>query len=100
VTAKAVICHGFWVLLMTLRPAAWGIDGAESERMYPSMASNSERLFNAIVILGASLVAGCGGTGDTKPKGAPGPSASGDASGPNYVANGDASTSDAGWTGW
>jgi hypothetical protein len=64
------------------------------------MASNSERLFNTIVILGASLVAACSGTSnDPNSKANPAPSANPDA-GPNFAFNADASTSDAGWTGW
>jgi len=64
------------------------------------MASNSDRLFNAIVIVGASLVAGCSGnSNDPNSKANPTPGANPDA-GPSFVFNADASTSDAGWTGW
>jgi len=64
------------------------------------MASSTERLFNAIVILGAAMVAGCGGSRDSKGNTSPQPDATTDASEPNFVVNTDASTSDAGWTGW
>jgi hypothetical protein len=65
------------------------------------MHPNTARLFNAIVILGASLVAGCssssgnstsdnkGDSGNSNPPG-----------GPQFKVQADASPSDAGWTGW
>ena len=78
-----------------------GVDGTESESRFHCMSSSTERLFNAIVILGASMVAGCGnGSGDSKGKGSPQPDASADASEPNFIVKLDASTLDAGWTGW
>ena len=64
------------------------------------MDSNSERLFNAIVIVGVALVAGCSSSSnDPNSSPSPGPSASKDA-GPSFQFNADASTPDAGWTGW
>lgn len=63
------------------------------------MTSNTERLFNAIVVLGASLVAGCGGTSnDPNSKANPAPGAS-DA-GPSFTYQPDASAPGGGWTGW
>jgi len=66
-------------------------------------SAKTDRLFNAIVILGAAMVAGCNGT-DT-PAGSP--SGSGDSggngsndSGLNFKVQKDAAVSDAGWTGW
>ncbi len=64
------------------------------------MTSNTERLFNAIVILGASLVAGCGsGSNDPNSKANPGPNGSSDA-GPSFTYQPDAGALGGGWTGW
>ena len=61
-------------------------------------STKTERLFNAIVIMGASLVAGCNSdstrsTPDNK-------GGSDDSGAPNFNVQKDASSSDAGWTGW
>jgi hypothetical protein len=62
------------------------------------MPSKTERLFNAIVILGASLVSGCSSGSDNPAPDNKG--GSGDSGTPNFNVQKDASSSDAGWTGW
>ena len=65
------------------------------------MASSTERLFNAIVILGASLVAGCGGgSDDPNAKSKQGSDNSSSAGFSSFNVQRDAGSSDAGWTGW
>jgi hypothetical protein len=61
------------------------------------MPSKTERLFNAIVILGASLVTGCSSGSDNP---APDNKAGDDSGTPNFKVQLDAGSSDAGWTGW
>ncbi len=61
------------------------------------MSSKTERLFNAIVILGASLVSGCNSGSDNP---APDNKGGSDDSGvPNFKVQ-DGGSYDAGWTGW
>ena len=64
------------------------------------MTSDTNKLFNAIVVLGAALVSGCSsGSGDGSSSSAGG--ASNDNSGmPQFNVSKDAGNSDAAWTGW
>ncbi len=65
------------------------------------MAPHSERLFNTIVILGASLVSGCGGgSDDPAAKSKQTSDNTNQAGALQFVVSLDASTNDAGWTGW
>jgi len=61
------------------------------------MSSDQTKLFNAIVILGATMVAGCG---SSTSNGSGNPGAAGNTGAPQFLVDKDAGESDAGWTGW
>jgi hypothetical protein len=65
------------------------------------MSPDPAKLFNAIVILGATLVAGCGSSsGSSSNNGSGNPGATGNNGAPQFIVDKDAGQSDAGWTGW
>ena len=64
------------------------------------MASPTERLFNTIVILGASLVAGCSSGSDDPGAKNKSSDNSNQGGASQFVVPRDAGSNDAGWTGW
>ena len=65
------------------------------------MQSDTGRLFNAIVILGASLTAACSSnSGNSTPVPDTDAGNSGNSGNPNFNVQTDAAAGDGGWTGW
>jgi hypothetical protein len=63
------------------------------------MLTDAERLFNTVVVLGAALVAGCGGS-DNHPSDTQTDGGVPDAATIRIDVKGDGGLTDGGWTGW